>query len=245
MFISLFCSKQLMLVPVSFPLVPCTFSFISLCTAFTSSSIFLYSIIFVSIWLPVFWTLHLIGWLSFCHFILFLEFWSVLSFGPYVFVLLCLLHIRGRALGIFQGRATMSLCCGTVHRAAVWVGTMLLAQLLAGFQSLPPLSMSKLGLSGADSWVGGFVYILGPCGSLPQTLLWGWEFLPVPPHTPQVFSVRGFEAFFSCAGTLGCKVCLTPQLFLPVYLHANMGPWSLPAAASPGHWATTMPTLVL
>ena len=50
-------------------------------------------------------------------------------------------------------------------------GKMLLAQLLAGFQSLPPLPTSKLVLSGADSWVGGFVYVPGPCGSLQQTLL--------------------------------------------------------------------------
>ena len=38
-----------------------------------------------------------------------------------------------------------------------------------------------------------------------------------------MFSVRGFEASFSLAGTLGCMVCLAPQLFLPVYLHANVG----------------------
>ena len=43
---------------------------------------------------------------------------------------------------------------------------MTLAQLSAGFQSLPPLLTSKLGLSGADSQVGGFVYVLGPYGSL-------------------------------------------------------------------------------
>ena len=41
---------------------------------------------------------------------------------------------------------------------------MLLAQLWAGFQSFPLLPRSKLGPSGADSWVGGFVYVLGPCG---------------------------------------------------------------------------------
>ena len=34
------------------------------------------------------------------------------------------------------------------------------------FQSLPLLPTIKLGPSGADSWVGGLVYILGPCGSL-------------------------------------------------------------------------------
>ena len=41
-----------------------------------------------------------------------------------------------------------------------------LAWLLAGFQSLSQLPTSELGPSGVDSWVGGFVYILGPCGSL-------------------------------------------------------------------------------
>ena len=35
------------------------------------------------------------------------------------------------------------------------------------------------------------------------------------PH--RIFSVRGFEALFPHAGTLGCTVCLTPQLFLLVY----------------------------
>ena len=40
----------------------------------------------------MFWTLHVIGWLSPCCSVLFLEFWSILSFGPYFFVsghLLC------------------------------------------------------------------------------------------------------------------------------------------------------------
>ena len=45
-------------------------------------------------------------------------------------------------------------------------GTVPFALLSAGFQSLPLLPASKQGLSGADSWVGGFVYVLAPCGSL-------------------------------------------------------------------------------
>ena len=48
---------------------------------------------------------------------------------------------------------------------------MLIVQLLAVFQSLPTLPTSKLGPSGADSQVGGFVYVLGPCGSLQGALL--------------------------------------------------------------------------
>ena len=106
--------------------------------------------------------------------------------------------------------------CDIVCRGGVREVTMALALLSAGFQSLPPLSTSKLGSSGADYQVGGFVYILGPCGSLQQTLLSGWEFLLLLPHPPQVFSVRGFDALFPSAGTLGCTVCLAPQFFLPV-----------------------------
>ena len=39
-----------------------------------------------------------------------------------------------------------------------------LAGLLAGFQSLPLLPISKLGPSGVDSLRGGFVYLLDPVG---------------------------------------------------------------------------------
>ena len=53
---------------------------------------------------------------------------------------------------------------------------------------------------------------------------------PQPSH---VFSVRGFEALFPQTGTLGCGVCLTSQLFLPVYPHANVGLPSMPAATLP------------
>ena len=63
----------------------------------------------------------------------------------------------------------MVLCvCG---EGGIQEGTMLLAQLSIHFQLLQPLPTSKLGLSSADSQVGGFVYVLGPCGSLQQTLL--------------------------------------------------------------------------
>ena len=51
------------------------------------------------------------------------------------------------------------------------------------------------------------------------------------PH--RCFPVRGFEALFPCTGALGCVVSLTPQLFLSVYLQADVGPPVLPASASP------------
>ena len=80
--------------------------------------------------------------------------------------------------------------------------------------------------------VGGFVYILEPFGSLQCTLLWGWEFLPLP-QPPHIFLVRGFEALFPCKGALGCVVCLMCQLFLLDYPHANVGPPTPPAATLP------------
>ena len=94
------------------------------------------------------------------------------------------------------------------------------------FSHYLPLPTIKLCPSGADSWVGEFVYILEPCGSLQQTLLWGWEFLLLP-QPPQVFLVRGFKALFPRNGILGCVICLAPQLFLLAYLiHTQM--WDCP-----------------
>ena len=44
--------------------------------------------------------------------------------------------------------------------------------------------------------MGEFVYVLHPCGSLERILLRGWEFLPLPPQPPQVFSIRGLRLYF-------------------------------------------------
>ena len=106
-----------------------------------------------------------------------------------------------------MGKPT-SLCCGTVYGGGIQEGTMPLAWLFAGFQSLPLLPTSQSDPSGADSRVGGFVYVLEPCGFLQGTLLWGWAFLPLLPQPLQIFTARGFEAFFSHAGTLSCTVSL-------------------------------------
>ena len=148
-----------------------------------------------------------------------------------------------------------SLCCDTVCWGGVWERTALLALLSAGFQSLHPLPTIKLGPSGADSQVGGFVYVLGPCGSLQRTLLWAWEFLLPPPQPPQVFSIRGLRLYFpalepwvmgsvslpSCSSRfictwtwdlLVCEVplhpgCLSPPL-LPVWMNvSSLTPWLL------------------
>ena len=140
----------------------------------------------------MFWTLHLIGWLSPHCLVLFLEFWFFSHLGHIsLFCNTCYI-IWGGALCICQGRA--------IHFPALWCYMWRKGQkrnnapqLLFGLQSLPPLPTNKLGPSCADFWVGGFVCVLGPCRSLQWTLLWDGEFLP-PPPPPQVFTAKGLEA---------------------------------------------------
>ena len=50
-----------------------------------------------------------------------------------------------------------------------------------------------------------------------------------------------FEALFPHSGALGCVVCFVPPLFLPVYLHANVGLQGPPAAALPQVLSTQLP----
>ena len=55
---------------------------------------------------------------------------------------------------------------------------------------------------------------------------------------PQVFIARGCEALFPHTGTLGCVICLTPQLFLLDYPHTNVGLSSPPATALPSWFSS-------
>ena len=61
----------------------------------------------------------------------------------------------------------------------------------------------------------------GPCGSLQGTLLWGWEFPPLQPQPPQVFSVSGLRLYFPMlepwvpwSVTWSTSCCLASQLQL-------------------------------
>ena len=103
----------------------------------------------------------------------------------------------------------------------------MLAPLSDSFQSLAPLPTNWALLVLIPRWV----------GLCPSRTLWvsptnspvrlGVSPAAAPPPTG-VFSQR-FEVLFLHTGALGCVVCLVPQLFLPVYLQANVGPPSLPA----------------
>ena len=65
-----------------------------------------------------------------------------------------------------------------------------------------------------DGW---FVYVLEPCGSLQGTLLWGWEFVSLPPLTPQVFSISGLRLYFPA---------VEPWVTLPrALLGSSCSPW--------------------
>ena len=107
----------------------------------------------------------------------------------------------------------MSLHCDAVCGEGVREGTRALALLSANFQSPPPLPTSKWAILVLIP-----MYLLGPCGSFQQTLLWGWEFL-LPPQPPQIFTVRGFEALFPRAGALGLHSLFHPPFVPPGFMN--------------------------
>ena len=114
---------------------------------------------------------------------------------------------------------------------------MLLAWVSPHFQILPPLPASELGLSGADSCVGGFMYFLGLCGSLQWTPLQAWEFLPLlqPPHRflqPEVLRLQfpalepwvawsvllpSCSCWFICMQMWDCLVCQSASCCLAAH----------------------------
>ena len=103
--------------------------------------------------------------------------------------------------------------CGAVWGGGGWEGAMALAQLWAAFSYFLRYPQANWAL---------LVLIPGCVVCVHSRTLWVSPMnssmrLGVSPttSTPIVFSVRGFEALFPQAGTLGCAVCLTPQLFLP------------------------------
>ena len=124
---------------------------------------------------------------------------------------------------------------------------MLLVLVSDGFQSLPWLPTINLGPSGADSRVGGFVYILQNVGLSSELSYEAGSF-----SCCVLYSYRSFQSEVlmpppppPAAGTLCCcAVCLTSQLFLPVYLHVNVGPSGPPAAALPRVLSACLPISV-
>ena len=135
----------------------------------------------------------------------------------------------------------MWICCDAVCGEGVQEGKITLAPLSAGFVTSPHYPQAKWALLVLiRGWVGGFVYILGTYGSLQQTLLWSWEFLPLLPQPPQVFSISGLRLYFPALEPWVAQ-CFIPQLFLPFYLHSSVGLPALPGTALPQVLSTQLP----
>ena len=128
------------------------------------------------------------------------------------------------------------LCCVVVLYVGVGSeGRMLLAWLSPCFQSLPLLPESEWCPSrccpGADSHVGGIVYVLGSHGPLQRTLLRDWQFLPLL-QPPQVFTARGSQALFSqCWNPELHGLSCSPVVLPSFYPHVNVGLPRSPATA--------------
>ena len=127
------------------------------------------------------------------------------------------------------------LCCGAVCGRGVREATMALARLLPHFQSLPPLPTSELCpfrcCPGADSRVGGLLYIIGSLGPLQRTLLRDWEFLLLP-QPSQVFTVEVLRLFVSVLEPWVVWSALLPHSSSRFLFTAKVGPPGLPAASS-------------
>ena len=125
----------------------------------------------------------------------FLEFGSILSFGPYFFVPAYLLYSKGWSLKYSPGWGS-SHCYAVVQY--VGVGSEVEQYHLPGsldeLSVLPPLCTRKLGSSDAESQVGRFVYVLRTLWVSPMNspVRLG---VSLAAATPQVFIARGFEAF--------------------------------------------------
>ena len=186
----------------------------------------------------MFWPLVLIGWLSLHCLVLFVELDLFFYLGHiYIFFVLAhLLHSKGQSLCYSSGlgnpgRWVVALYMGRDQRgnnATCWA--------LGRLSVTSPATHKQIG----PFWCwfrGGWICVHS------RTLWVSPTNSPVrlgvsPTSTTQVFLVRGFEALFPLAGTLGWAVCLAPQLSLPVYQHTNVGQPGLPAA-------TTSPAPVL
>ena len=140
--------------------------------------------------------------------------------------------VRGRALGIHQGGATLFVILWHYLWGRSLKGNDATCWLCSSptFCHFPHFPQVDGALSDADLKMGGFVYFLGPRGPLPQTLLWSSELLPLP-QLLQIFTSRGFESVVSHAETLGSAFFLTSQLFFPAYWPMNVGLTGLPATS--------------
>ena len=114
------------------------------------------------------------------------------------------------------------------------------ASLSSGFQSFTPVPTIKLGPSGAGSRVGGPVHTLGPCWSLQQPLLLGWESLLLLPQPPRAFSIRGLRFYFPVLEPWVARSASLPAVLFVWFICAQMWCRGVLPAALPAPFSTTL-----
>ena len=131
----------------------------------------------------------------------------------------------------------MYLLCDTVCGGGVQEGTVLLALLSAGFQSLPLVPTIKLGPSDTDSWVGGFLYVLRPCGVSAMKSPVRLGFLPLLPHSPppKCFQSEALRLYFPVLESWVAQSIQLPRCS-PRFICSGM--WDLPVHQLPP-WGET------
>ena len=185
MFLSSFCSTLLIWVSVSFLslLVPCTFSFISLSIAFIfSSNLWPKSTNSVSILITSVLNCAYDRLLSLhCLIVFFLDLWTILSFGLFFLVSAHLLCSKEWSLKCSPAQVNAHHCTVTLYLGEGPRGNNGACSTLCQYRVTSPTTHKQIGPFWCWFPVGRLMYILGPCGSLQRTLLWGWEFLPLLP----------------------------------------------------------------
>ena len=240
MFISSFCSKSLIAVPVSFPsvLVPCIFSFISLFIAFTFSSILWpYSANSVSFLITS--VLNCASdKLAICLYF-FLELWSVLSFEPYFLSWRTCYGSKGWSLINWPGWGNpSSLDCDAVCGGGSEREHCHLLRSRPAF-SHSPATHNQIGPLWCCFPSGWACARSRPLWVSPLNSPMRLGVSPTSTSTPtSVFSLW-FEALFPCAGTLGCTVFLLPSCsswFICMWM------WDCPVHNPPPGWVHQLPS---
>ena len=153
--------------------------------------------------------------------------------------------VRGGALGIRQGRATLfatlRLCLwgrGQRGNSDAWST---LTSLFVTSLTFPTSSLCPLG---ADLQVGRFLHVLGPCDSLQCSLLWGWEVLLLPQKIPtDLFHSLWFWVFsFLRWNPEFCGQSVSLPCFSQACLRVNVG---LLVWSSSRHLAASSPPCCL